>query len=81
MDTEDKSNKHSRSAIRKNELAMAGFSIAFATEKAMNILYASCTENWPDRKAFLVVHELKKRYQQVWILYGWCFKMNNFVMT
>jgi gag-polypeptide of LTR copia-type len=52
-----------RLVVSKNELAMASFSIAFTTDKAMNILYASCTENWPDREAHLVVRELYKRYQ------------------
>jgi gag-polypeptide of LTR copia-type/Zinc knuckle len=29
----------------------------------MNILYAACTENWPDGEAHLVVRELYKRYR------------------
>jgi hypothetical protein len=42
---------------------MASFSIAFTTEKAMNIIYPACTENWPDGEAHLVVRELYKRYR------------------
>jgi hypothetical protein len=42
---------------------MASFSIAFKTEKAMNIIYAVCTENWSDGEAHLVVRELYKKYR------------------
>jgi hypothetical protein len=52
-----------RLAVNRNELAIASFSIAFTTEKAMNIIYAACTENWPDGEAHLVVRELYKRYR------------------
>jgi len=50
-------------AVGKNELAMASFSMAFTTEKTMNIVYASCTEEWPDGIAYLVVRELMKKYR------------------
>jgi hypothetical protein len=52
-----------RLAVNRNKLAMAGFSIAFKTEKAMNIIYSACIENWPDCEAHLVVRELNKRYR------------------
>ena len=55
--------KEQQTAIKKNEIAMASFSIAFMTEKAMNIVYASCNKNWPEGEAYLVVRELMKRYQ------------------
>jgi hypothetical protein len=50
-------------AVNRNELAMASFSIAFTTEKAMNIIYAACNENCPDGEAHLVVQELYMRYR------------------
>ena len=63
FDEEDESNKLARIAIKKNESAMLSFSIAFSSDSAMNILYAACTENWPDGEAHLVVRELMKRYR------------------
>ena len=50
--------------VRKNEMAMASFSIAFTTEKAMIIIYEACTENWPDGEAHFVLRELYKSYVQ-----------------
>jgi hypothetical protein len=63
IDEQDKKVNLACLAVSKNELAMASFSIAFTTAIAMNILYAACTENWPDIEAHLVVRELYKRYQ------------------
>jgi hypothetical protein len=63
IDEQDEKGKLARLAVSKNELAMASFSIAFTTDKVMNILYAACTENWPDGEAHLVVRELYKRYR------------------
>jgi Zinc knuckle len=51
-----------QTAVKKNEIAMASFSIAFTTEKAMNIIYSAYNENWPEGEAYLVVQELMKRY-------------------
>jgi hypothetical protein len=42
---------------------MPSFSIAFTTEKAMNIIYAACTENWSDIDAHLLIRELYERYR------------------
>jgi hypothetical protein len=53
IDEQDEKGKLARLAVSKNELAMASFLIAFTTNKAMNILYAACTENWPDGEAHL----------------------------
>jgi hypothetical protein len=36
--------KEQRIAIRKNEVTMASFSMAFTTDKAMNMVYAASTE-------------------------------------
>jgi hypothetical protein len=63
IDETEEKGKLARLAVNRNELAMASFSIAFTTEKAMNIIYAACTENWPDGEAHLVVRELYKRYR------------------
>jgi hypothetical protein len=62
MELEDESNKKVRIAVRKNELAMAIFVIAFVTKKSINIIYAACTEIWLDGEAHLVMCELMKRY-------------------
>jgi hypothetical protein len=51
----DEKGKLAHLAFNRNKLAMASFSIAFTAEKAMNIIYAACTENWPDGEAHLVV--------------------------
>jgi len=61
-DEENESNKLARIAIKKNDLAMSSFSIAFTSYRAMNIIYAACTKNWPNGEAYLVVRELMKRY-------------------
>jgi Zinc knuckle len=63
MELEDERNKIVSIAVRENELAMASFLIAFVTKKAMNIIHAACTENWPDRETHLVVHKLMKKYR------------------
>jgi hypothetical protein len=54
IDKTDEKSKLARLAVSKNELAIVSISIAFTTDKAMNILYAACTENWPDGEAHLV---------------------------
>jgi hypothetical protein len=63
IDETEEKGKLANLAVNRNELAMASFSIAFTTGKAMNIIYAACTENWPDGEAHLVVRELYKRYR------------------
>jgi hypothetical protein len=63
IDETDKKGKLARLAIIRKKLVMESFSIAFKTEKAMNIIYAACTENWPDSEGHLVVQELYKRYR------------------
>jgi hypothetical protein len=63
IDETEEKGKLARLAVNRNELAMASFSIAFTTEKAMNIIYAAYKENWPDGEAHLVVRELYKRYR------------------
>jgi gag-polypeptide of LTR copia-type len=55
--------KEQQTAVKKNEIAMASFSIAFTTEKAMNIIYSACNKNWPEGEAYLVVRELMKQYR------------------
>jgi hypothetical protein len=50
IDETDEKGKLVKLAVNRNELAMASFSIGFTTEKSMNIIYAACTENWPDGK-------------------------------
>jgi hypothetical protein len=47
--------KEQQTAVKKNEIALASFSIAFTTKKAMNIIYSACNENWPEGEAYLVV--------------------------
>jgi hypothetical protein len=42
---------------------MASFSMAFTTDKAMNIVYAASTEGWPEGEVYLVVKNLMKKYR------------------
>jgi hypothetical protein len=42
---------------------MASFSMAFTTDKAMNIVYAASTDGWPEGEAYLVVKNLMKKYR------------------
>jgi hypothetical protein len=63
IDETDENGKLACLLVNRNELAMARFSIAFTTEKAINIIYAACTENWPNGEAHLVVRELYWRYR------------------
>jgi hypothetical protein len=63
IDETDAKGKLACLAVNRNEFSMASFSIAFTTEKAMNIIYAASTENWPNGEAYLVVRELYKRYR------------------
>jgi predicted Zn-ribbon and HTH transcriptional regulator len=57
--------KEQRQAIKKNEIAMASFSMAFITDKAMNIVFLASTEGWEEGEAHLVVKELMKRYRPI----------------
>jgi hypothetical protein len=54
--------KEQRQAIKKNEIAMAGFSMAFITDKAMNMVFLALMEGWEEGEAHLVVKELMKQY-------------------
>jgi hypothetical protein len=63
IDETDEKGKLAHLAVNRNELATASFSIAFTTEKAMHIIYAACTENWPNGEAHMVVQEFHKRYR------------------
>jgi hypothetical protein len=54
--------RHALLSIGTN-LQWQAFSISFTTEKAINIIYAACKENWLDGEAYLVVRELYKRYR------------------
>jgi hypothetical protein len=68
VDETDEKGKLARLHVNRNELAMARFSTEFTTEKAMNIIYAACKENWLDGEAHLVVRELYKRYIPTYLL-------------
>jgi hypothetical protein len=55
--------KEQRIAIRKNEVTMASFSMAFTTDKAMNMVFAASTVGWQEGEAYLVVRERMKKYR------------------
>jgi fructosamine-3-kinase len=55
--------KEQQISIRKNEIAMESFSMAFTTDKAMNNVYAVSIEGWPEGEAYLVVTILMKKYR------------------
>jgi hypothetical protein len=44
-------------------VAMASFTMAFTTDKAMNMVFAAVTEGWKEGEAYLVVKELMKKYR------------------
>jgi len=52
-------------AIRRNELAMLSFAMAFTTDGLMNMIHSACTEEWPEGQAHLVVQELLRKYRPV----------------
>jgi hypothetical protein len=56
----DEKRKLSLVSVRKNEILMASFSIAFTTDKEMNIIYAACTKSWPDGETPLIVHDFTR---------------------
>jgi hypothetical protein len=58
IDETDEKYKLACLTVNRNELAMASFSIAFTTEKAMNIIYFAFKENFTGGEAHLVVQEL-----------------------
>jgi hypothetical protein len=62
-DEEEYLTEKQKLAIKKNSKAITGFSLAFSTDKSMQILYAASTEGWPEGEAYLVVKELMKRYR------------------
>jgi hypothetical protein len=55
----DEITKEQLISIRKNEIAMASFSMAFSIDKAMKIVYPASTEG----EAYLVVRQLMKKYR------------------
>jgi DsbC/DsbD-like thiol-disulfide interchange protein len=59
---DEKLTKEQRIAITKKEVAMASFTIAFTTDKAMNMVFAAATKGWQEAEAYLVVKELMKKY-------------------
>jgi hypothetical protein len=42
---------------------MASFTMAFTTDKAMNMVFAAVTKGWKEGEAYLVVKELMKKYR------------------
>ena len=50
--------------IERNALAMAAFTMAFQTQKMMNLLNKSKSQEWENGKAYEVTKLLMKRYKQ-----------------
>ena len=50
--------------IERNSLAMHAFTLAFKTQKLMNIVNKAKTDEWPDGKASDVTKQLLKKYKQ-----------------
>jgi hypothetical protein len=42
-------------------VALANISMAFATDKAMNMVFKAASEGWQEGEAYLVVKELMKK--------------------
>ena len=49
-------------AKKRNDIAMAQFTMAFTTESEIRMVFAAETSNWPNGKASLVVDALNKKY-------------------
>jgi hypothetical protein len=60
---DEKLKKEQRIAITKNEVAITSFTMAFTTDKAMNMVFAAATEGWQEGEAYLVVKEIMKKYR------------------
>ena len=54
--------KKTAAAVKRNEVAMAYFSMAFVAEGVMGLVYKASTNEWPSGSAALVVKELLKKY-------------------
>ena len=62
MMKQQQNGKKIETAIRKNEIAMVSFANAFTTEGLIKIIYSSCSDEWPEGLAHLVVQELLRKY-------------------
>ena len=54
--------KKAELAIKRNDLAMATFTMAFYTETMMNLVYKAQSDEWPQGLAHQVVDLLMKKY-------------------
>lgn len=60
---EIKAQKAADNAVKRNNLAMATFTMAFTTEALMNVVYKAQSDDWPQGLAHLVVKALLDKYR------------------
>ena len=54
--------KLAKAAVKRNKIAMANFTMAFASEGTMSLIYKAETSAWPNGLASLVTDALKAKY-------------------
>jgi hypothetical protein len=57
--------KKQEAAKKRNEVAMASFTMAFTSEGVVGMVYKSYTTEWPNGLAKLVVASLLKKYRPI----------------
>ena len=62
FDEETPEGKKKKAAIKRNEIAMASFTMAFTTETLMGLVYRASNADWPSRLTKLVVQGLLQKY-------------------
>ena len=64
IDVNTDDGKETMKKIDRNSLAMHAFTLAFKTQKLMNIFNKAKTDEWPDGRASDVAKQLLKKYKQ-----------------
>ena len=55
-------------ARKRNEIAMANFTMAFTTEGVMGLVYKASTADWPSGLAKIVVQGLLKKFRHLRVI-------------
>ena len=63
IDESTTNGKKQLAAKKRNEVAMASFTMAFTSESVMGLVYKASTTNWPSGLAIIVVKGLLKKYR------------------
>jgi hypothetical protein len=65
LDASTDAGKRAKACNNRNNIAMANFTMSFATQQLLGLIYKAQTTDWPGGLAHLVVTALKKKYQPV----------------